>query len=98
MTNSVFSQAVDSLLAHMGTDVELSPRSGSSKTIRVIYGKDFSLNNVGSFSQQDYEHQFFCRASDVEDLWHQGHIRYNNKDFSIEHADIQPQGAFLFCE
>jgi hypothetical protein len=99
MTNP-FEKALDDMLAmpHFGKDATFHPDIGAPFPIKVIYGKDPSLMQMGEFETRDYEHQFLCKASDIPTGQRQAEIELNGRYYTIADMQIKEPAAILFGE
>ena len=98
MIKKAQAKALDDLLEHAGENVQFSPKVGPEFPLRVLYGKNFSLQSAGNFQISDYEHQFLCRAADVEGKTRDGEITLDGKTFTVVHVDTQKPAVMLHCE
>ena len=98
MIATALTKALDDLLKIAGSDANFHPDIGPSFPLRVIYGKDPNLMQMGEFEARDYEHQFLCRSSDIPKSQRQAEIELNGRVYTIADMQIKEPAAILFGE
>jgi hypothetical protein len=96
MIKAAQTKAVNDLLEIAGQAAQFTPRVGQAFPLTVIYGKSADMANMGSFELREYEHQFFCRASDIKGKSKGAEILFDERTFAIKDVQINEPGAILY--
>lgn len=96
--DEALSKGLEDLLEHAGVNVKFLPNFGKAKSLRVVYGKSFNMVKQGDFEARDYEHQFLCRASDINGQTKDAEITFNERTYIIADEQILEPAAMLYGE